>query len=94
MFKQDKFDDYGKLYNENPIAGYLDYRDLSDIGDLWSVYEGDFLDNKKHGYGVLTFSTDEKYSGGFINDLAEGQGSFITKDRTIYGRWDKGKLLT
>ena len=41
----------------------FEFVDLSRIGDYWEKYEGDFKDNKMHGFGKITFSNDEVYDG-------------------------------
>jgi len=36
------------------------------------VYNGDWLNNKREGYGVLTTVNGEKYEGYFSNDIFNG----------------------
>ena len=38
------------------------------------VYEGDFIDGKKHGKGTLKFRDGSIYTGEFQNDSINGMG--------------------
>lgn len=51
-------------------------------------YEGEFVDNLKHGHGVMTYANNNKYTGEFLNDFPHGYGVFqyCTYD-------DKGKRV-
>ena len=39
-------------------------------------YEGPFVDDKKHGQGILTFANGDKYEGPYVDDKRHGQGIF------------------
>ena len=39
-------------------------------------YEGEWLENQKHGFGKFRFSDGSLYEGMFANNLKEGQGTF------------------
>ena len=45
-----------------------------------SVYSGDFVKDKRTGYGIFTWSSGEKYEGEFKNDLFNGQGTYYFSD--------------
>ena len=53
-------------------------------GTLTSVdgekYVGNWLKDKKSGYGVLTFSGGDVYQGTFKDDKMSGQGIYTWKD--------------
>jgi hypothetical protein len=35
-------------------------------------YEGSIIDGKRNGYGVLTYSNKDKYSGNWKDDMRHG----------------------
>jgi len=55
-----------------------------------SVYEGNFVENRKVGNGKMQFTpTDEflaEYDGDWKEDAEDGQGKLTFKDRTTYSR--------
>ena len=59
-------------------------------------YEGEWVDDKKHGNGILIFNRNtEKFIGNFINDHPGGPGTLIdiTQDQTYVGNFDKNLRL-
>ena len=44
------------------------------------VYDGDFVEGKKHGKGKLEFS-DNYYEGDFENGMFHGQGKFYIDEK-------------
>eukprot|EP01032_Pedospumella_encystans_P008920 gene8920-10538_t len=65
-----------------------------------SIYEGEYINNKKHGQGKLTYPSGASHSGAFINNkLCTGEGTVELKDGYTYtgsvveGKWHgEGKL--
>ncbi len=59
------------------------------------LYEGDFLDGKKNGHGVLTWINNkdyDKYIGQFRNNSFHGEGELLFKDgRKREGTFNNGK---
>ena len=57
--------------------------------NLWTQYEGEFYEDKKHGFGTLYFINGDKFSGCFVNDSIQGFGNFYrSRDhKTIMGIW-------
>jgi hypothetical protein len=56
------------------------------------IYNGLFLENKKHGEGYLMFPNGDKYDGNFINDEYEGEGVLTCAEGTITKAfWKKGE---
>ena len=53
-----------------------------------AIYEGKYLNDKKHGYGVLTTPLFT-YKGEFVNDEREGYGKLFLQDGDVY----EGKIL-
>eukprot|EP01006_Ploeotia_vitrea_P053660 TRINITY_DN67806_c2_g1_i1.p1 TRINITY_DN67806_c2_g1~~TRINITY_DN67806_c2_g1_i1.p1 ORF type:complete len:180 (+),score=29.11 TRINITY_DN67806_c2_g1_i1:331-870(+) len=53
-----------------------------------SVYEGDWLNDKLHGQGVVTFSSENRYEGEFKAGMRCGKGTYTWKSGAEYtGSW-------
>lgn len=65
------------MYNNDveKVNGEMEYRDLSNYGNKWTKYQGDFRSDIKEGFGTLYFSNGEKYVGGFKADHIHGAGA-------------------
>lgn len=58
------------------------------------MYEGFYKEDKKHGYGIYTWSDLKKYAGWWCNGKQHGIGVFISKDgKKKYGIWEDGVKL-
>jgi len=56
------------------------------------VYKGEFVENKKHGQGVLTWPDGRQYEGQFVNDEFHGQGTMSWPDGCKYvGQYANGQ---
>ena len=74
------------VYSLNSYQGQLSYKD-------GSIYNGFFLDGKKHGTGLILYINGDKYEGNFCGDEINGQGEFIYfSGREEKGIWKNGKL--
>ena len=65
-------------------------------GDL---YEGDWIEDKREGFGVMKFVDNLKYEGEFKGDALNGKGTlYDSGDNVLYeGLWKNSKpffLLT
>ena len=64
----DKYNGRGILYNpkvskDTPINKSI-YEDFNKLKNFqWEKFEGEFVDGKWHGVGILTFSDGSKYNG-------------------------------
>lgn len=73
MIKNDNFNGKGRLTQ-------IDSKDRNNS----NVYQGDFVDGKNHGQGVLKITSPNKiyfYEGGFKNDLKHGKGKETVIDK-------------
>lgn len=43
-------------------------------------YDGEFVDGKREGRGVLMYSNGDNYNGEWMNNLFHGSGIFVTKE--------------
>lgn len=68
----------------------INFKDFNENDNgLWSQYEGEFYEDRKHGFGTLYFVNGDKFSGCFVNDSIQGFGNFYQKktQKTIMGIW-------
>ena len=55
------------------------------------MYEGEYLNDRKCGEGVYTWSNGCRYRGQFENDLRHGYGEMMEVDGTVHrGSWVDG----
>jgi hypothetical protein len=61
-------------------------------GELVKRYAGDWVDGKRHGYGVFFFDNGDKYEGDFERGKRYGRGTMVYSDGAVYeGDWVAGK---
>jgi len=65
------------------------------------LYEGYYFNDKKHGYGIYTWTDDKQYRGWWVLGKQDGYGIYLytasanSKDQSIkYGLWNNGKKMT
>ncbi|CAD8107192.1 unnamed protein product [Paramecium primaurelia] len=89
-FFENQFHRTGVLKNQNPqqLSTPFNYKDFNKLGNMWIKYDGDFKQGKYDGYGQLTLSNQEIYTGLFQNGEINGTGVFLTQDgKQIKGKW-------
>lgn len=64
------------------------------IADSASIYEGDFVNDMKHGKGIYKWgNSGNTYKGDYNKNKRHGYGTFIWLDGTIYeGYWTNDKM--
>ena len=102
-FKNNEFDGYGVFksksynyygnFNKGKMKGKGKYEDLI----KGSIYDGEFFDDQKNGYGEEKYSDGSVYKGEFKNGLKDGKGILILKNNNnesfIYnGEFKKGQI--
>src|SRR5690606_5774083 len=56
-------------------------------------YEGEFLNDKREGYGTFIYKIGTKYEGMFRNNKQHGYGKLVQCDGEVYiGEWKDGKI--
>ena len=51
-------------------------------------YEGEYVEDKKEGYGVFKWQNGNLYKGNFFNDQKHGYGEMYWNDGSCYkGEW-------
>ena len=63
---------YIGFFHKNKLAGKGIYMDQHNK----IFYKGHFYNNKKHGYGILSYYNNDYYEGNFYNDNMEGNGTY------------------
>ena len=54
-------------------------------------YEGQYYQDKKHGYGVFKWQSGNLYRGNYFDDERQGYGEMFWTDCSIYkGEWVRG----
>eukprot|EP00735_Rhodelphis_limneticus_P001251 TRINITY_DN11834_c0_g1::TRINITY_DN11834_c0_g1_i1::g.16518::m.16518 TRINITY_DN11834_c0_g1::TRINITY_DN11834_c0_g1_i1::g.16518 ORF type:complete len:324 (+),score=18.06,sp/Q5PPV3/MORN3_XENLA/38.01/6e-33,MORN/PF02493.15/0.00026,MORN/PF02493.15/3.7e-05,MORN/PF02493.15/4.1e-06,MORN/PF02493.15/0.00043,MORN/PF02493.15/6e-08,MORN/PF02493.15/0.0053,MORN/PF02493.15/29,NVEALA/PF14055.1/0.16 TRINITY_DN11834_c0_g1_i1:82-972(+) len=72
----------GKMEYAAPTTANKLYRN----GD---VYSGEWLDDKRHGFGVLMCPNGDRYEGFWQNDKKEGEGKYYYYEtrKVYFGEW-------
>lgn len=55
------------------------------------TYNGDYLNDQKHGYGEFTWPDGRYYKGYWKEGKQHGKGVMKTADKEINGEWENGK---
>jgi len=56
-----------------------------------NIYEGQYANDKKEGFGIFKWASGNKYIGHYKNDKREGIGQMMWTDGSIYiGEWKEG----
>lgn len=55
------------------------------------MYQGDWLEGMKDGWGVLVFDDGRKYEGMFKKNLFNGQGTLADNDTKYVGQFVDGE---
>ena len=58
-------------------------------------YQGEYLNDKKHGFGVFEWSDDKVYTGYWANGKQHGPGTYtkVSDGSTKHGVWEHGKVI-
>ena len=55
--------------------------------NIKTYYEGEFKNNKRHGYGKYYINNNLKYIGEFKDDEYDGKGTIYFQDGSYYKGW-------
>ncbi|CAD8049290.1 unnamed protein product [Paramecium sonneborni] len=94
-WKDNFYEGDGKLNNLQieELEDPYDYTNMTNIGNGWLSYEGEFEGGKMHGQGTLILSNREKYTGQFDDGMIHGEGQFQTLEgKIIQAKWEQGIL--
>ena len=58
-------------------------------------YQGEYKEDKEHGYGICIWPDGSKYSGGWYAGQKHGLGVYRRPgdDQSEYGIWENGQLI-
>jgi len=89
-FDQDETYDGEKLnVNSTSINGYGKYKYKN--GD---VYEGDFIESKRHGLGEYVYNDQSYYRGEWENDCKSGRGVYCKNEKDFNGLWKDNNFIS
>ena len=85
--------------NDTNIVGYFE-ADLGngkavvyDKGFKNKLFEGNYVDGKREGYGVIYYNNGDRYEGNFSNNVKNGEGTYYYKSGTSWtGHFDDDKM--
>ena len=57
-----------------------------------SYYDGEWVENRKEGWGLRQYSSGNMYEGQWKNNMRHGEGQmrWLDRDQIYYGDWDNG----
>jgi len=102
MSGEGKFvDEFGNTYigyfSEGKFNGYVEMnyttqKYLTEKNYYPKIYQGNWKDNCKHGFGVLSFTDGSKYEGNFYLDNPHGKGKLIFENNHYFiGNFHNGQ---
>jgi len=98
-WKRDKFQGRGILHNEKNSIEYdekfYDLKNLDNINNFWTKYEGNFAEDHKEGSGILYFPNGDKISGNFLKDKLSGKNCVLYRKNgeVLKGEWTNNILV-
>ena len=58
-----------------------------------NVYEGNYENDARNGYGKMTWPSGSVYEGNWKNDYQDGYGKMTWSDGEVYeGNWENGNM--
>lgn len=77
-------------------AHYFQYQPATDDDPpAYVVYEGELLNQQRHGMGVCLFPNNTIYEGSFRKNREHGRGTLMSGDRSVViyqGDWERGRM--
>ena len=56
-------------------------------------YNGDWINDKKEGKGIMIYNNGDKYDGNWKNDIREGEGKIYFFEGYYQGIWKNNELF-
>mmetsp|Transcript_35099 Transcript_35099/g.40561 ORF Transcript_35099/g.40561 Transcript_35099/m.40561 type:complete len:97 (+) Transcript_35099:594-884(+) len=63
------------------------------FGLMENKYEGEFKDDKRHGFGVFVWPSGKEYRGYWKNGKMHGEGKVIKDGVVTEGKWKNGEKV-
>ena len=58
------------------------------------IYDGQFLNDKRHGKGIYHYANGERYEGDYFEGMRQGQGTMYYKNgRKDEGEWQNDQFV-
>ena len=84
----------GPYINEWERTGVGKYSWVNENGDVYAVYEGDFIDGERTGSGKITHKWGDDYEGEFLDGEYHGRGTLTMRNgRVQSGQFVNGKFV-
>ena len=81
----------GRIFEGEHIGGHMLQGKMTYADG--SVYQGGWLNDKRHGRGICTFVDNSEYEGEFYQGNFHGYGKMTWNDNGYYvGQWYKGEI--
>ena len=70
-----------------PFKGKMEYDSKGK-----SFYDGDWVNNVRHGWGTRQYPSGNMYQGMWFNNVRHGEGTmkWVDKDQIYTGQWENG----
>jgi hypothetical protein len=96
-YKLAKRKSYNQLLNDNYIEYEVDTDDdyrSAFIHDSGEIYEGGWVQERRHGRGICLFTNGTMYEGNWNQGKPQGRGQLLTGDRQVMfmGEWFDGLM--
>mmetsp|Transcript_19509 Transcript_19509/g.64693 ORF Transcript_19509/g.64693 Transcript_19509/m.64693 type:complete len:357 (-) Transcript_19509:3501-4571(-) len=66
----------------------MSYTGRSHVEDQYGTYEGDIVDGKKQGKGIMKYRNGDIYTGAWKNNMMNGEGTMVyTNGEKYHGEW-------
>ena len=79
--KDGKFNGIGTVYNDKSVTiPQVNWQNFGELGEQWISYEGEFMDDMRHGKGVIKLADGGKFYGSFFMDKVEGEGTYYAQN--------------
>ena len=89
MYKWENGHSYSGILKDGMKSGKGHWKKSQDEG--CNQYEGEYVDDKKHGQGEFRWQSGGHYRGSYIDDKKEGYGEMIWADNSSFrGQWSHG----
>merc|ERR1711994_296984 len=88
-FKEGRYEGEVNAAGDPEGSGTLEYPGNDEF--LRQFYEGEFVNKKAHGKGMMRWNQGDKYEGEWKEGLRHGRGKYTYPNKDVYnGNWNNG----
>jgi radial spoke head protein 1 len=84
MGEDDEEEKPGDKFEGTMSHGVREGQGTYTFGVSGAVYSGNYVDNKKHGKGKMTFPDKSVFEGDWVEDVIQGSGTYIYASGDVY----------